>query len=103
MSVVSEKPIFPGGEAAMRKFLADNLVYPMQARRDGVSGTVHVNFVVNTDGSIVDVKIIRSVGSGCSEEALRVVKSMPKWKAGRHNGHAVRVKMSIPVQFVLGG
>ncbi len=102
MSFVSEKPIFPGGEAAMRKFLADNLVYPMQARRDEVSGTVQVSFVVNTDGSIVDVKIIRGVGSGCSEEAIRVVKSMPKWKSGRHNGHAVRVKMAIPVKFVLG-
>lgn len=103
MSVVSEKPAFPGGEAAMRKFLADNLIYPLQARRDDISGTVHVSFVVNTDGSIVDVKVIRGVSSGCSEEALRVVKSMPKWKAGRHNGHAVRVKMTIPVKFVLGG
>src|SRR5690606_30116806 len=102
MSIVSEKPVFPGGEAAMRKFLADNLNYPLPARRDEVSGTVHVSFVVNTDGSIVDVKVIRGVGSGCSEEALRVVKSMPKWKAGRHNGHAVRTKMTIPVKFVLG-
>lgn len=102
MTIVSEKPIFPGGEAAMRKYLADNLVYPMQARRDEVSGTVHVSFVVNTDGSIVDVKLVRGVGSGCSEEALRVVRAMPKWKAGRHNGHSVRVKMTIPVKFVLG-
>lgn len=102
MTFVSEKPIFPGGEAALRKYLAANLVYPIQARRDEVSGSVQVSFVVNTDGSIVDVKIIRGVGSGCSEEALRVVKSMPKWKAGRHNGHAVRVKMTIPVKFVLG-
>ncbi|RYD96106.1 MAG: energy transducer TonB [Sphingobacteriales bacterium] len=102
MTFVSEKPLFPGGETAMRKFLSDNLIYPMQARRDEVSGTVHVSFVVNTDGSIVDVKLVRGVGSGCSEEALRVVRSMPKWKAGRHNGHAVRVKMTIPVKFVLG-
>lgn len=102
MSFVSEKPVFPGGEAAMKKFLADNLVYPLQARRDEISGTVHVSFVVNTDGSIVAVKIVRSVAGGCSEEALRVVKLMPKWKAGRHNGHSVRVKMTIPVKFVLG-
>lgn len=102
MTFVSEKPIFPGGEAAMRKYLMDNLVYPAQALRNEVSGSVQVSFVVNTDGSIVDVKVIRGVGSGCSEEALRVVKSMPKWKAGRHNGHAVRVKMTIPVKFVLG-
>lgn len=102
MTIVSEKPIFPGGEAAMRKYLADNLIYPMQARRDEVSGSVHVSFVVNTDGSIVDVKLVRGVGSGCSEEALRVVRAMPKWKAGRHNGHSVRVKMTIPVKFVLG-
>lgn len=101
MTFVSEKPLFPGGEAALRKYLADNLIYPKQALMDEVSGSVHVSFVVNTDGSIVNVKIIRGVGSGCSEEALRVVKSMPKWKAGRHNGHAVRVKMSIPVKFVL--
>lgn len=102
MTIVSEKPVFPGGEAAMRKYLADNLVYPMQARRDEVSGTVHVSFVVNTDGAVVDVKLVRGVGSGCSEEALRVVRAMPKWKSGRHNGHSVRVKMTIPVKFVLG-
>jgi len=100
---VSEKPLFPGGEAALKKYLSENLVYPLNARRDELSGTVHVSFVVNTDGSIVDVKIVRGVGGGCSEEAVRVVQAMPKWKAGRHNGHVVRVKMTIPVKFILAG
>lgn len=102
LKFASEKAEFPGGEAALKQFLNHNLNYPLQARENEISGTVIISFIVNTDGSIVDVSATRKLGSGCTEEAIRVVKSMPKWKPAKHNGKSVRLQMSLPIRFVLG-
>ncbi len=98
---VEQKPEFPNGEAAMFKFLCDNIKYPSIARENNIAGTVYIGFVVNTDGSIQDVTIKRGVGGGCSEEALHVVNMMPKWKPGRQQGRPVRVSYTLPVKFHL--
>ncbi len=99
--IVEQRPEFPDGEAALMKFLSSNTKYPTIARENGIEGTVYLGFVVEKDGSITDVKIKRSVGGGCSEEAMRVVQSMPKWKPGKQQGRAVRVAFTIPVKFKL--
>lgn len=99
MDIVGQKPAFPGGDAALQRYLKDNLRYPAAARENDIEGTVYLGFVVNTDGSIVDIKVLRSVAGGCTEEAVRVVKGMPKWQAGINNGHKVRVRMTIPIKF----
>jgi protein TonB len=101
LKFASEKAEFPGGEAALKLFLNNNLKYPKQAQEDGITGTVIITFIVNTDGSIVDIKAPRKLPGGCTEEAIRVVGSMPKWKPAKHNGRNVRLKMSLPIKFVL--
>lgn len=99
--VVEEMPSFPGGQGALMSFLSSNIKYPVVAQENGVQGRVIVGFVVETDGSISDVKVMRSVDPSLDKEATRVVKSMPKWKPGRQNGSAVRVKYTVPVVFRL--
>ncbi|MFN5463094.1 MAG: energy transducer TonB, partial [Bacteroidota bacterium] len=91
----------PGGMSAWNKYLSDNLKYPTQARRMGVEGTVIVVFVVNTDGSIQDVEVLRGIGGGCDEEAVKVVKNAPKWDPGKQRGRAVRTRMRLPIRFKL--
>lgn len=100
--VVENSPEFPGGMEAWNKYLSSNLKYPTQARRMGVEGTVYVVFVVNTDGSIQDVELLRGIGGGCDEEALRVVAGAPKWTPGKQRGRPVRVRMRLPIRFKLG-
>ena len=100
--VVYEKPpMFPGGPSAMNKFLSKNIEYPTMARESGIQGTVYLSFVVEIDGSITDVKAVRGIEGGCNEEAVRVVKKMPKWTPGEQRGRAVRVQFSIPIKFIL--
>jgi len=99
--VVETMPTPPGGMEGWNKYLSNNLKYPTQARRMGIEGTVYVVFVVNTDGSIQDVEILRGIGGGCDEEAMRVVKSAPNWEPGKQRGKAVRVKMRLPIRFKL--
>lgn len=99
--VVEEMPIYPGGEQAMFKYIGQNTVYPQLARESGVTGIVHIYFVVNKDGSVGDVKVLRGIGAGCDEEAVRVVKSMPKWKPGKQRGKSVKVQYTIPIRFFL--
>ena len=99
--VVENMPTPPGGMEGWNKYLSKNLKYPTQARRMGIEGTVYVVFVVNTDGSIQDVGILRGVGGGCDEEAVRVVKNAPSWEPGRQRGRPVRVKMRLPIRFKL--
>ena len=99
--VVEEMPSFPGGQAALMQYLASNIKYPVVAQENGVQGRVIVSFVVERDGSISDVKVARSVDPSLDREAQRVVKSMPKWKPGKQNGSAVRVKYTVPVVFRL--
>jgi len=102
-TIVEEMPSFPGGEAERNKFLATNIVYPQQATENGIQGTVYVSFVVDSKGNVTDVKILRGIGGGCDEEALRVVKMMPKWHPGKQNGKQVRVLFNMPIYFKLQG
>ena len=99
--VVEEMPQFPGGQAALLEYLAKNIKYPVVAEENGVQGRVIVTFVVERDGSITDVRVVKSVDPSLDKEAARVVKSMPKWQPGKQNGSAVRVKYTVPVQFRL--
>ena len=99
--VVEEMPEFPGGMAECLKFLAKNIKYPTIAQENGVQGRVIVQFVVNSDGTIVDPVVMRSVDPYLDKEALRVIKMMPKWKPGKQRGKAVRVKYTVPVTFKL--
>jgi len=99
--IVEEMPEFPGGEKARLEFFANNIVYPQMAKETDVKGLVVVQFVVNEDGSISDIKLLRTIGGGCDEEALRVIKLMPKWKAGKQNNKEVRVIFNMPITFTL--
>lgn len=100
-TVVEDNPTFPGGETALMRYLSDNMRYPTMAREAGIQGTVFVTFVVERDGSVTDVRILRGIGGGCDEEAVRVVRNMPKWAPGRQRGQAVRVQFNLPIRFVL--
>ena len=100
-TVVEQMPMFPGGDAALMGYLRDNIHYPTVAAENGVQGRVVVGFVVERDGSITDVNILRSVDPSLDREAMRVVKSMPRWTPGKQNGSAVRVKYQVPVTFRL--
>ena len=100
-TVVEQMPMFPGGDAALMGYLRDNMHYPTVAAENGVQGRVVVGFVVERDGSITDVNVIRSVDPSLDREAMRVVKSMPRWTPGKQNGSAVRVKYQVPVAFRL--
>ena len=99
--VVEEMPSFPGGSTALMQWLNENVKYPVVAQENGVSGRVIVSFVVERDGSITDVQVVRSVDPALDKEAARAVKSMPKWIPGKQNGQAVRVKYNVPVLFRL--
>jgi periplasmic protein TonB len=99
-TVVEEMPSFPGGEEKLFEFLS-KIKYPSIARENGISGRVYVTFVVDKDGKIKDAKVLRGIGGGCDEEALRVVRSMPDWKPGRQNGRNVSVQYNLPVNFNL--
>ena len=99
--IVEEMPSFPGGESKLMEFVAKNIKYPQIARETGIQGRVFVGFVVEPDGSISNVKLLRGIGGGCDEEAMRVIKSLPKWKPGKQRGKAVRVSYQIPVFFKL--
>jgi protein TonB len=99
--IVEQKPAFEGGDAALVKYLSQNLQYPRLALENDISGTVVIQFVVNTDGSIVNTNIFRDIGGGCGEEALRVVRGMPKWLPGKQRGKPVRVQFNLPIKFQL--
>ena len=99
--VVEEEPSFPGGEIARIKFLQQNIKYPQWARERGIQGAVYITFVVEPDGSISNVSLLRGIGGGCDEEAIRVIESMPRWNAGKQWGRAVRVQFNMPIKFTL--
>ena len=99
--IVEEMPQFPGGDAKLLEYVATHIKYPQIARETGIQGRVFVGFVVEPDGSVSNVKILRGIGGGCDEEAVRVIKSLPKWKPGKQRGKAVRVSYQIPVLFKL--
>lgn len=99
--VVEQMPSFPGGPSALMSYLNSNVKYPVVAQENGVQGRVVISFVVEKDGSITDVQVVRSVDPSLDREAARVVKSMPNWIPGKQNGSAVRVKYNVPVAFKL--
>jgi protein TonB len=96
---VEEYPEFLGGEKALYEYIKNNVNYSELAIKTNIEGTVYVEFVVEKDGSISDVKVLRGIGGGCDEEAVRVVKSMPKWKPGKQRGQPVRVYYTLPIDF----
>lgn len=98
---VEQQPEFPGGMSGLGDFLRKSLQYPRSAASAGVSGKVFVSFVVNTDGSLTDVQVLKGIGFGCDEEAVRVIQKMPRWKPGKQSGRAVRVKYNLPISFTL--
>ncbi|MDR2907315.1 MAG: TonB family protein [Bacteroidales bacterium] len=102
-TIVEEMPQYPGGENARNKYLMENLSYPAKAREKGVKGMVAVTFVVEKDGTISNVKVAKGIGDGCDEEAVRVVKNMPKWTPGKQRNKTVRVQFTLPIMFALNG
>jgi periplasmic protein TonB len=100
-TVVESMPSFPGGEAARIEYLNNNIKYPQMARESGIQGRVFVTFVVERDGSVTDVKVLRGIGGGCDEEAVRVIQNMPKWEPGKQRGKPVRVQFNMPILFKL--
>ncbi len=101
-SAVEINPEYPGGEAAFGKFLQKNIKYPAMAKENNIQGKVYITFVVERDGSLTDIKIVRDPGSGLGDEAERVLKISPHWKPGIQNGKPVRVQYTVPVNFSLG-
>jgi periplasmic protein TonB len=99
--VVEEMPEFPGGELALRKYIASAIKYPTIAQENGIQGKVFVNFVVDKDGSVSNAKIARGVDPSLDKEALRVVGTLPKWKPGKQRGKSVRVSYTVPISFQL--
>ena len=100
-TVVENDPEFPGGMEALYKYLRENIKYPQLARDNNITGKVYVTFVVEKDGSIANPRVLKDIGGGCGAEAIRVVKSMPKWSPGKQRGKAVRVQFNLPVSFNL--
>jgi protein TonB len=102
-TIVEQMPSFPGGEDKLMEFLNKNISYPAMEKDNGISGTVYVNFIVDKDGKIKDVKVVRGVkgGPGCDKEALRVISKMPDWSAGKQNGRQVSVQFVLPIKFQL--
>lgn len=99
--VVENPPVPAGGFEGWNNYLKENLTYPAQAKKDGIEGTVYVAFVVEVDGSIQGVEILRGIGGGCDEEALRVIRNAPDWEPGTQRGQKVNVKMRVPIKFKL--
>ena len=100
-SPVDVNPEYPGGQEALVKYLSENISYPEQAKQENIQGRVAISFVVEKDGSVADAKVLRGIGGGCDEEALRVVNAMPKWEPGKQNGENVRVRFVLPISFKL--
>lgn len=101
-TIVEDQPEYPGGINEFYKFVANNMRYPVQARRMGIEGRVFVQFVVQKDGSLQEIQVIKGIGAGCDEEAVRVIKKSKNWKPGKQRGRAVKVRMIIPIVFRLG-
>jgi protein TonB len=99
--VVEDQPAYPGGTAALIQYLGENITYPPPAQESGIQGTVVVRFVVNERGDISDIVVLKDIGHGCGDEAVRVVDEMPTWKPGRQRGKAVKVYYTLPVRFKL--
>ena len=99
--IVETMPMFRGGERKLMEFIGSNVVYPKEAIDAGIEGKVFVEFYIEKDGTVSDAKVLRGIGYGCDEEALRVIGLMPKWFPGKQRGHAVRVRYTLPINFKL--
>lgn len=99
--VVDELPVFPGGEEALRNWLAENIRYPEEAKSDSIQGKVYVTFVINEQGKVTETKLARGASPALDKEALRVVKEMPAWQPGKHKGKEVKVSYTVPIDFKL--
>lgn len=100
-TIVEVNPEFVGGQEALAKYLRDNINYPQRAKEMNVEGKVYLNFVIDPFGNVSNVKVLRGIGQGCDEEAMRVVKKMPRWKPGKQGGRAVSVSFNLPIEFKL--
>ena len=100
--VAENAPEFPGGNDSLYAYIARNIKYPETAKKEKIEGRVFVTFVIEKDGQVSSAKILRDIGGGCGEEAIRVVKNMPKWKPGTQRGNPVRFQFNLPVSFLLG-
>ena len=100
-NVVDQMPEFPGGQAALAKFISDNLNYPALAKENGIQGKVICSFIITREGKLTDLKVLRGIGSGCDEEALRVLSKSPTWLPGEHMGKQDNVKFNLPINFIL--
>ena len=99
--IVETMPMFRGGEQKLMEFIGNNVVYPKEAIEAGIEGRVFVEFYIEKDGTVCDAKVLRGIGYGCDEEALRVIGLMPKWSPGKQRGKAVRVRYTLPINFKL--
>lgn len=99
--IIEVAPQFPGGEDSLNHFLLSQIVYPKEAQDNQIQGIVYVGFTINEDGSVSDVRIMRSVGAGLDEEAMRVISMMPKWTPAQNKGKPTRVDMCLPVRFIM--
>ncbi|MEI6696988.1 MAG: energy transducer TonB [Bacteroidota bacterium] len=102
LMIVETPPEFKGGEKARIDFLVKNITYPIEAREAGIEGVVFITFVIEIDGSISNIKVLRGIGGGCDDEAVRVIRLMPKWTPGKQNGKEVRVQFNMPIKFSFG-
>lgn len=99
--IVEQMPEYPGGEAALKEYIKDNIRYPAQAKEEFIEGKVFVSFVILPNGKVDDVKVIEGIGGGCDEEAVRVISEMPNWSPGYKEGVAVKVEHTVPINFAL--
>lgn len=97
--IVTKMASFPGGQEKMMKFIQDNKQMPAAAKEAGVTGRVIVDFIVEKDGSLSNIKVLRGIGKGCDEEAIRLIQSMPKWEPGENSGKVVRTSFMLPINF----
>jgi TonB family protein len=100
-TVVEQMPMFPGGREALTKYLSDNLSYPEEAKKESIEGGVYIQFVVDSQGKISEAKVLKGIGYGCDEEAMRIVKKMPDWIPGKQGGRVVAVRYNLPIKFKL--
>ena len=101
LSMVDEMPEYPGGQEALRTWLAENITYPEEAKNDSIQGIVYVTFIVDEQGKVTDSKLARGASPALDKEALRVVNAMPAWKPGKHKGKEVKVSYTVPISFKL--
>jgi protein TonB len=102
LNIAEVNPSFPGGQEALMKYLGNHMTYPELAKRNALEGMVVVQFVVNEEGAISDIVVLKKLGGGTDEEAMRVIKNMPRWSPGKQNGRNVKVRFTLPIRFTLG-